>query len=125
MAVAEAVITGTDESRNTGDKASGESRKVVNPHTSTWPVCAKIAKISGGKGEPTQDGATGVGHQPTQANAGDRCGGGEQVASPDEVYGLIVDRNEAARTAAVVLSRRLWQPREEVSVTICVSFPVL
>ena len=67
-------------------------------------MCAKIAKISGGKGELTQDGAIGVGHQPTQANAGGRCGGGEQAAGPAEVYGLIVDRGEAARTAAVVLS---------------------
>ena len=55
---------------------------------------------------------------PTQANAGDRCGGGEQAAS-------LVDRGEAARTAAVVLSRRLWQPREEVGITLCASFSVL
>ena len=87
--------------------------------------CAKIAKISGSKGEPTQNGAIGLGHQPTQVVAGDRGGGGEQAASPDEVYGLIVDRGEAAGTAAVVLSRRLWQPREEVSITIWVVFSVL
>ena len=52
-----------------------------------FPVdgCAsEIAKISGGKGEPTQDGAIGLGHQPTLTNAGDRCGGGEQAASPDD-----------------------------------------
>ena len=85
----------------------------------------KIAKISGGKREPTQDGAIGSEHQLNQANVGHRCGRGEQAASPDEVYGLIVDRGEAARTAAVVLSRRLWQPREEGSITICASFPVL
>ena len=47
--------------------------------------CAsEIANISGGEGEPTQDGAIGSGHQPTQTNAGDRCGGGEQAASPDD-----------------------------------------
>ena len=120
---AEADIIGTDGSRNTGDESPGGSRKVVSPHT--WPACAKIAKISGGKGEPTQDGAIGLGHQPTQANAGDRCGGGEQAASPDEVYGLIVYRGEAARNAAVVFSRRLWQPREEVSITICASLSLL
>ena len=40
------------KSRNTGDECPGGSRKVVNPHT--WPVRAKIAKMSGGKGEPTQ-----------------------------------------------------------------------
>ena len=76
-------------------------------------------------GEPPQDSAIGLGHQPTLANAGDQCGWGEQAASPNEVYGLIVDRGEATRTAAVVLSRRLWQPREEVSITICGSFSVL
>ena len=81
--------------KNTGDKTPGGIRKVVNPHTQ--PVCAKIAKISGGKREPTQDGAIGLGHHPTQANAGDRCGGGEQAASPDEVYGPIIDSGEAAR----------------------------
>ena len=48
------------------------AEKAVNPHT--WPVCPKIAKISGGKGEPTQDSAIGLGHQPTLANAGDRWG---------------------------------------------------
>ena len=95
------------ETRATHLSPSG-SRKVVNHHT--WPVCAKIAKISEGKGEPTQDGAIGLGQQPTQANVGDRCGGSKQAASPCEVYGLIVDRSEAARTAAVVLGRRLWQP---------------
>ena len=70
-------------------------------------MCANIAKISGGMGKPTQDGAIWLGHQPTQANAGDRCGGDDQGESLDEVYGLIVDRGEAARTAAVVLGRRL------------------
>ena len=30
--VAEAVITGTAESRNTGDESPGGNRKVVNPH---------------------------------------------------------------------------------------------
>ena len=120
---AEAVITGTDESRNTGDESPGGSRKVGNPHT--WPVCAKIAKISGGNGEPTQDGAIGWEHQPTQANAGDRCGWGEQAASPDEVYLPTVDGDEAARTTAVVLSRRLWHPPMEVSITICASLSVL
>ena len=88
-------------------------------------MCAKIAKISGGKGEPTQGGAIGLRHQPTQTNAGDRCGGGEQAATPDEVYGLVVGRGEAARTAAVVLSRRLWQPREVVSITIRAFFSVI
>ena len=83
-----------------GDGSPGGSRKVVNPHT--WPVCAKISE---GKGEPTQDGAVGLGHQPTQANAGDQCGGGEQAASPDEVYGLIVDRGEVGKTTAVVLTQ--------------------
>ena len=120
MAPAEAVITGTDESSNTGDESPGWSTKVLNPQT--WPVCAKIAKISGGKGEPTRDGAIGVGHQPTQANAGDRRGGGEQAASPDQVCGLIVDRGEAARTAAVVLSRRLWQPRENSALPFALPF---
>ena len=38
------------------------------PHTRA--VCAKIAKFSGGEGEPTQDGAIEWGHQPTQTNAG-------------------------------------------------------
>ena len=107
----------------TGDGFPGGIRKVVNPHT--LPVCAKIPNVSGGKAEPTQHGAIGVGHQPTHANAGDRGGGGEQAASPTVVYGLIVDRSEVARTAAVVLSRRLWPPREEVNVTIRASFPVL
>ena len=114
---------GTDESRITGDESPGGSRKVVDPHTST--VCAKIAKINGGNREPTQDGAIGLGHQPTQSNAGDRCGGRDQTPSPDEAYGLIVDRGEAARTAAIVLSRRLWQPREGASIIICASFSVL
>ena len=76
-----------------GDKSPGGSIKVVNLHT--WPVCVKIAQFSGGKREPTQDGAIGLGLQPTQANAEDQCGGGEQAASPDDVYGLIVDRGEA------------------------------
>ena len=117
------ILTGTDDSRNTGDESSGGSRKVVNPYT--WPVCANIAKISGGKGEPTQDGTIGLRHQPSRTNAGDRCGERELAESPDEVYGLIVDRGDAARTTAVVFSRRLWQPREEVSITIFTSFSVL
>ena len=106
--------------QKTGDESPGGRKKFSNPHT--WPVSAKIAKTSGGKGEPTQDGTIGLGHQPTQANAGDRCGGGVQAASPDDLYGISVDRGEAARTAAVVLSRRLWQPREEFSITNCASF---
>ena len=73
--VAEAVITGTDKTNNTGDEFPGGSRNVVNPHT--WPVCTKIAKNSGGQGESTEEGAIGLEHQPTQANAGDRRGGGE------------------------------------------------
>ena len=75
-----------------------------------------------GGGEPTQDGAVGFGHPPTQANAGDRCAGGEQAASPCAVYGIIVDKCEATRTAAFVFSHRLWQPGEKVSITICAPF---
>ena len=37
-------------------------------------LVTKIAKISGVNGEPIQDGAIGLGHQPTQTNAGDRRG---------------------------------------------------
>ena len=36
-----------------------------------------------------------------------------------------VDRGDVARTAAVVMSRWLWPPREEISITICASLPVL
>ena len=88
-------------------------------------MCANITKISEGKGEPTQDSAIWLGHQPTHHNAGDRCVRGEQTESLDEVYGFIVDRSETARTSAVVLSRRLWQPRDEINITICVSFSAL
>ena len=114
------VIPGTGESRITDDESPGGSGKAVNPHT--WPVCAQIPKISEGNGESTQDGAIGLGHQPTNVNAGDRCGGGERAASPREAYGFIVDRDEAARTAAAVLSRRLCQPGGGVSITICLPF---
>ena len=106
--------------KNTGGESPGGAERSYNFHA--WPVCAKIAKISRGKGELTQDGDIGLGHQPTQADAGDRCGAGEQAASPDEVYVLIVDRGDAARTAVVELSRRLCQPHEEVSIAICASF---
>ena len=40
------------------------------------PVGAKSAKNSGNQGELTQNGAIGLGHLPTQANARDRCEGG-------------------------------------------------
>ena len=78
-----------------------------------------------GYGEPTQDGDVGFGHQPAQANAGYRCGGGEKAAGPDEVFGLIVDKGEASGTAAVMLCGRLGQPRKEVSITVCASLLVL
>ena len=68
-----AVITGIDESRKTGDESPDGSRNIINPHT--WPVCAKIATTSGGQGETTQDCAIGLGHEPIQADAGNRvCG---------------------------------------------------
>ena len=110
---AEAVITGADDSSNAGDESSGGSRKIVNPHT--WPVCAKIADIRGGQGESTGNGVFGQGHQPTQATAGSQCGGGEQAASPDEAYGVIVYRGEGARIAAVVLRRAGCGSRERES----------
>ena len=43
---------------------------IDNPHT--WPVRAKITKMRRGEREPTQNRVLGVGHQPTQANTGDR-----------------------------------------------------
>ena len=48
-----AAIDGGDGCRNTSDESPRRSRKVVNPHM--WPVCAKIAIVSGGEKEPTQD----------------------------------------------------------------------
>ena len=68
-------IIGTDDRKHTGDESPGGSREVVSAYT--WPVCAKLDNISGGKGEPTHDGAIGLEHQPTQAIAGDRFDGGE------------------------------------------------
>ena len=53
-------IDGGDGCRNTSDESPRRSRKVVNPHM--WPVCAKIAIISGGEREPTQDSTFGAGH---------------------------------------------------------------
>ena len=68
--MAEAGITGIDESRDTSDKSSSRSRKDVKPYM--WPVCAKVAKISEGQGEPIQNSAIGPGHQPTHNNAGEQ-----------------------------------------------------
>ena len=59
--MAEAVTTGIDESRNTGDEPLGRSRNVVKPHI--WPMFMKTVKISVGQGETIQNGAIGLGHQ--------------------------------------------------------------
>ena len=40
-----AAIDGGDGCRNTSDESPRRSRMVVNPHM--WPVCAKIAIVSG------------------------------------------------------------------------------
>ena len=53
-------IDGVDGCRNTSDESPRRSRKVVNPHM--WPVCAKIAVVSGGEREPTQDSTVRAGH---------------------------------------------------------------
>ena len=63
-------IDGGDGGRFTNDESPKRGRKVVDPHA--WSVRAKIAKIRRGEKEPTQNRVLGVGHQPTQANTGDR-----------------------------------------------------
>ena len=74
------------------------------------------------KEKSTQDGDNGFGNHLPRANDENRCGAGEQASSPDEVYGLIVNTGEADRTAAVVLSRRLWQQREELALPFALPF---
>ena len=95
---AEAVITGTAETRATTlpvgtERLSGWGTSPPKPIMET-DVC--------GGGEQA-------------ACYGGRCGGGEQAACPDEVYGLIVGRGEAARTAAVVHSRQTVTPENETA----------
>ena len=66
-----AAIDGGDGCRNTSDESPRRSRKVVNLHT--WPVCAKIAIISGGERRPPK-------------KTRNRRGGSVQPSSPYEVY---------------------------------------
>ena len=49
-------------------------------------MCAKIAKVRIGKKQPTQDGAFGAGHQPTQADTGSRRRASAKPAGSDEEY---------------------------------------
>ena len=91
---AEAAIDGGDGCRNTSDESPRRSRKVVSLHT--WPVCAKIAIISGVKGSPPKTALSVRGNSPPKtalAVRGTRPpkptpgrGGSVQPASPYEVY---------------------------------------
>ena len=68
---------------------------MVNPHM--WPVCAKIAIVSGGEKEPiqdstfraghepTQDSTCRAGHEPTQTDTRNRRGGSVPPSSPYDV----------------------------------------
>lgn len=73
-ATAGAGVTSVGGGRNTGDKSPNRGKKIVNRHT--WPVCEKVARPIGGEEEPTQNGAVGLGCQPTKVNAEDRYEGG-------------------------------------------------
>ena len=65
---------------------------------------AKIAKFGGGERQPGQDGAFGVGHQPTRADTGSRKRASATPAGEDKGDTTVLDGGEAARPTAVVFS---------------------
>ena len=101
-----AVVDG-DGGRYTSDESPRRSRRVVNYYV--LPVCTKITNIRRDEREPTQHNALRVGHQPTQANTGDRRRTGTKPAGPDEEDTTIVHGGEAADSSGVVFRCRLWQ----------------
>ena len=117
-------IVGRDGASHTSDDSPRRRREVVN--LDTWPMCAKIAEIIlRGEREPTQIRALGVGYKPPQTNTGDWRGTGAKPAGPDGEDTVIVDGDEAARSCAVVFRGRLWQPGQEIGISVGAALAVL
>ena len=123
MSTAETAIDGGDGRRCTSDASPRRSREVANPHT--WPVRAKIARIRRGEREPTQNSALGAGHQPTQANTGDRRGTDAEPAGPDEEGTAIFHGGEVARSTAVLFRGRFWQTGQKIGISVGAALAIL